>query len=343
MLGTWYGPDFSNSRNPVMIFSDSRDPIFNSRDPNRVPKTRLRKPWLKHKKHLLTDTISLSTEQVNGSQPFPICGPLCTLTFFSRISNRRIVQFQNMQCFQALLWWAFSDFRLTISEVKSFLQCNGYLVWYEDADDQCCHVRDPPATPQETQGWPQDDTCPPRRPRDSPQEMTRAPPGDDAPPQETQGWRALKLMKATRHGKMPVCEVLFVDRWYITALKLLHARVKRTCSITSSIREHCFNASPSFSGTSGFALKKTLPEFFRPFQSCSLHTAECARRVGEVLQRVSRRRSISLLPKFWAQRWDCCSKMREVSCDVKLSGRGGAKVGRNRSFAEVIVIKAIMI
>jgi len=42
-----YGPDFSDSRDPIfsdsgepmIIFSDSRDPIFNSRDPNGVPKT----------------------------------------------------------------------------------------------------------------------------------------------------------------------------------------------------------------------------------------------------------------------------------------------------------------
>jgi len=41
------GPDFSDyrdliffdSRDPMMIFSDCRDLIFNSRDPNRVPKT----------------------------------------------------------------------------------------------------------------------------------------------------------------------------------------------------------------------------------------------------------------------------------------------------------------
>jgi len=42
MLGTQYGPvgtRFSDSRNPMKIFSDSRDPIFNSRDPNRAPKT----------------------------------------------------------------------------------------------------------------------------------------------------------------------------------------------------------------------------------------------------------------------------------------------------------------
>jgi len=32
-------PIYSDSRNPMIIFSDSRDPIFNSRDPNRVPKT----------------------------------------------------------------------------------------------------------------------------------------------------------------------------------------------------------------------------------------------------------------------------------------------------------------
>jgi len=36
------GPDFSNSRDTMIIFSDSRDPIFNSRDSNRVPKTRLK-------------------------------------------------------------------------------------------------------------------------------------------------------------------------------------------------------------------------------------------------------------------------------------------------------------
>jgi len=41
------GPDLSDSGDPIffysghpmMIFSDSRDPIFNSRDQNRVPKT----------------------------------------------------------------------------------------------------------------------------------------------------------------------------------------------------------------------------------------------------------------------------------------------------------------
>jgi len=41
------GPDFSDSRDPIffdskdpmMIFADSRNPIFNSRDPNWVPKT----------------------------------------------------------------------------------------------------------------------------------------------------------------------------------------------------------------------------------------------------------------------------------------------------------------
>jgi len=41
------GPDFSNCkdqmfpdfRDPMKIFSESRDPIFNSRDANRVPKT----------------------------------------------------------------------------------------------------------------------------------------------------------------------------------------------------------------------------------------------------------------------------------------------------------------
>jgi len=41
------GPDFSDPRDPIsfdsrdqmIIFSDSRDPIFNYRDLNRVPKT----------------------------------------------------------------------------------------------------------------------------------------------------------------------------------------------------------------------------------------------------------------------------------------------------------------
>ena len=50
MLGTWYGPDFSDCRDPIIldskdpmiIFSDSRDPVFNSRDPIRVPKTPLK-------------------------------------------------------------------------------------------------------------------------------------------------------------------------------------------------------------------------------------------------------------------------------------------------------------
>ena len=33
------GPDVSDSRDPMIIFADYRDPIFNSRDLNRVPKT----------------------------------------------------------------------------------------------------------------------------------------------------------------------------------------------------------------------------------------------------------------------------------------------------------------
>jgi len=33
-----WGSDFSVSRDPMIIFSDSRDLIFKSRDMNRVPK-----------------------------------------------------------------------------------------------------------------------------------------------------------------------------------------------------------------------------------------------------------------------------------------------------------------
>jgi len=36
-------PIFSDPRYPMVIFSDLRDPILNSRDPNRVPKTPLKK------------------------------------------------------------------------------------------------------------------------------------------------------------------------------------------------------------------------------------------------------------------------------------------------------------
>jgi len=32
-------PTISDPRDPVIILSDSRDPTFNSVDPNRVPKT----------------------------------------------------------------------------------------------------------------------------------------------------------------------------------------------------------------------------------------------------------------------------------------------------------------
>jgi len=39
MLGTWYGPDFSDSRDPMIIFSDSKDPIFNSKELNQIPET----------------------------------------------------------------------------------------------------------------------------------------------------------------------------------------------------------------------------------------------------------------------------------------------------------------
>jgi len=34
-----YGPDFFDSRDPMIIFTDSRGSTFNSMDPNRVPKT----------------------------------------------------------------------------------------------------------------------------------------------------------------------------------------------------------------------------------------------------------------------------------------------------------------
>jgi len=42
-----YGPNYSDPRDPIfndsrdlmLIFSDSKDPIFKCRDPNRVPKT----------------------------------------------------------------------------------------------------------------------------------------------------------------------------------------------------------------------------------------------------------------------------------------------------------------
>jgi len=39
ILGTWYGPDLSDSKDPMIICSDSEDPIFNSRNPNQVLKT----------------------------------------------------------------------------------------------------------------------------------------------------------------------------------------------------------------------------------------------------------------------------------------------------------------
>jgi len=50
-----YGPYFSDSRDPMVIFSDSRGPIFNSRDPNRVPKTP-RKKLLTINKHCGEET-----------------------------------------------------------------------------------------------------------------------------------------------------------------------------------------------------------------------------------------------------------------------------------------------
>jgi len=48
VLGTRYGPvscrdPIVYDRDPMIIFSDSRDPIFNSRDPNRVPEIPLKK------------------------------------------------------------------------------------------------------------------------------------------------------------------------------------------------------------------------------------------------------------------------------------------------------------
>jgi len=42
MLGTRYGLDFSDSRDPMLIFADSRNLIFNTRDPIRVPENALK-------------------------------------------------------------------------------------------------------------------------------------------------------------------------------------------------------------------------------------------------------------------------------------------------------------
>jgi len=39
------GPDFSDSRDPMIIFAALRDPIFNSRDPNRVPNSGVRRKF----------------------------------------------------------------------------------------------------------------------------------------------------------------------------------------------------------------------------------------------------------------------------------------------------------
>jgi len=42
VVTTRYGPvgtRLSDSRDPMIIFADSSDPIFNSRNPSRVPKT----------------------------------------------------------------------------------------------------------------------------------------------------------------------------------------------------------------------------------------------------------------------------------------------------------------
>jgi len=41
-------PIFSDSKGPVMIVSDSRNLIFNSRDPNRVPETPYKNPELEY-------------------------------------------------------------------------------------------------------------------------------------------------------------------------------------------------------------------------------------------------------------------------------------------------------
>ena len=44
MVWTYRDLIFSCSRDPMTIFADSRHPIFNSKDPNRVPKTPLKNP-----------------------------------------------------------------------------------------------------------------------------------------------------------------------------------------------------------------------------------------------------------------------------------------------------------
>jgi len=49
----------------MIIFADCRDPIFNSRDPNRVPKTPLKKPWL-YNYMVFVYTIFVSKLQVKN-------------------------------------------------------------------------------------------------------------------------------------------------------------------------------------------------------------------------------------------------------------------------------------
>ena len=63
------GPDFSNCkdqmfpdfRDPMKIFSESRDPIFNSRDANRVPKTL--KNWSRPILLGMTGLVELTSDQ----------------------------------------------------------------------------------------------------------------------------------------------------------------------------------------------------------------------------------------------------------------------------------------
>ena len=55
-------PIFSDSRYPMIIFADYRDPIFKSRDPNRVHKIPLKNPDYDHQKVLsviMTFTVLL--------------------------------------------------------------------------------------------------------------------------------------------------------------------------------------------------------------------------------------------------------------------------------------------
>jgi len=63
-------PILSDSKDPITIFVDSRDPIFSSRDPTRVPKTSLKNPDVIYVKICREAKLQAFAKTFQNREPF---------------------------------------------------------------------------------------------------------------------------------------------------------------------------------------------------------------------------------------------------------------------------------